>query len=323
MIKKNFYSTILSQTISPCEKYLVVGDIYGTLSIFHLSKITNCETILTKEDLKPRYRITVKEGFQVNSLLTTQHYLVVGIVGEIYGYNWKSIRNTHPQADWIISIPNQKDAFKNADINVIRGLQNKHIFIGCGDNNIYVYDLESRKLLKTLSCHTDYIHCLSDIGADFISGSEDGVVNIWDTRTYKVIHSIKPHLDDKVGRPAIGKWIGAVSCNDDYVLCGGGPRLSLWHYRFLTNSTVFPINDKGIHVAEIRNEKILAGGRSRLFYQMSFVGDIVAEIPVSPVTVYSAVYKEEPNKILSLAGSSSKIDICSNFMYRNQQLSLY
>lgn len=112
-------------------------------------------------------------------------------------------------------------------------------------------------------------------------------------------------------------------CNIILQLCGGGPRLSLWHFRSLNNSTVFPIDDQGIHVAQFWEDAVLAGGRANLFYKMNFNGDIISEIPTSSVTVYSAVHQEEPFKALCLAGSSPKIDVCSNFNYRDQVLSLY
>lgn len=86
---------------------------------------------------------------------------------------------------------------------------------------------------------------------------------------------------------------------------------------------MFPIADQGIHVAEIYQDKIFAGGRSPFFYQMSFNGDIVTEIPTSPVTTYSAVHQDDPYQALCIAGSSPKIDVCSNFIYKNLQLSLY
>ncbi|KAJ8971819.1 hypothetical protein NQ317_002936 [Molorchus minor] len=324
-LNKAFYNTVLSQTFSPCGNYIVVGDIYGVLSVFHLSKIVQPQTSLSPEELAPKNRVTVKEDFQINSLITAQNHIIVGGVGEIYAYLWKNLRNTksaHPV--WTIEIPDQKDAFDKPDVNCLLFVEESgHLYAGCGNNKIYVFNIETRRILKTLVKHTDYVHCITNNGDDLLSGGEDGVVNIWDIRSFKVTHKIEPFKDDKVSRANLGKWIGAVSANDDYVLCGGGPRLSMWHYRFLTNSTVFPIDDNGIHVAEIFNDKIFAGGRSKYFYQMSFVGDIISEIPTSAVTTYSAIHQEEPFLVLSIAGSSPKIDICSNFMYRNQQLSLY
>lgn len=105
-------------------------------------------------------------------------------------------------------------------------------------------------------------------------------------------------------------------------MCGGGPKLSLWHFRSLTPSTIFPIDDKGIHVAEVLEDKVIAGGRSKSFYSMIFNGNIVSEIPTSCVTVYSAVHQQNPYKALCIAGSSPKIDVCSNFNYADQVLNL-
>lgn len=64
-------------------------------------------------------------------------------------------------------------------------------------------------------------------------------------------------------------------------------------------------------------------GKSKLFYQASFNGDIITEIPTSAVTTYSVVKHEEPFRIMCIAGSSPKIDVSLNFMYKDQQLSLY
>lgn len=53
---------------------------------------------------------------------------------------------------------------------------------------------------------------------ELISGGEDGVVNIWDLREKNPVHKITPHKNDKVARPELGKWIGAVSLNEDWLV---------------------------------------------------------------------------------------------------------
>ncbi|KAJ3642531.1 hypothetical protein Zmor_025299 [Zophobas morio] len=323
-LNKRFYNTVLSQTFTPCGNYLVVGDIYGTISIFHLSKLVNQGSTITRQDQIPTNSFTIKEDIQINSLLTTKSHLVVGTVGEILGYTWKNVKlSKKATPSWTIEIPNAKDSFEKPDVNcLVLEPENNVLFAACGDNNVYSFNLETRKNIKTFKGHKNYVHCLTHLNNKLISGGEDGLVLMWDARTAAAVGKIEPYTRDKVSRPELGPWIGGVGINDDWLLCGGGPRLSLWHLRSLNISTVFPIDDKGIHVAEIFHDKIFAGGRSPLFYQMSFNGDIVIEIPTAAVTTYSAIHQDEPFQTLCIAGSSPKIDVCSNFIYKNLQLSL-
>lgn len=53
---------------------------------------------------------------------------------------------------------------------------------------------------------------------DLISGGEDGVVNIWDLREKQPVNKIKPYENDKIARPELGKWIGAVNLNEDWLV---------------------------------------------------------------------------------------------------------
>jgi WD40 repeat protein len=56
-------------------------------------------------------------------------------------------------------------------------------------------------------------------GKQLVSGGEDGTVRLWDLRTKENTNILQPHLYDKVARPIIGKWIGAVDFTDDWLVC--------------------------------------------------------------------------------------------------------
>lgn len=44
-------------------------------------------------------------------------------------------------------------------------------------------------------------------------------MNIWDLREKNPVNKIIPHENDKISRSDLGKWIGAVSLNEDWLVC--------------------------------------------------------------------------------------------------------
>lgn len=99
-------------------------------------------------------------------------------------------------------------------------------------------------------------------------------------------------------------------------MCGGGPKLSLWSMRTMEACTIFDLPDQGIHVAEIYEERISAGGAMPNVYHLNYQGETLSKIPISCNTVYSIVHCEKPQEVLSICGTSNNLDICTNFNYR-------
>lgn len=145
---------------------------------------------------------------------------------------------------------------------------------------------------------------------------------MWDKRQKKVTGTLEPYKNKKLDRPQFGKWQGSVSSSDDWLVCGGGPKPSLWHLRSLECTTIFPFPDK-VHVSSIIDDTILIAGHYKNLYQFTFNGDVTAEIPVSSTAVYSTVWQLEPHKIMTIAGASNEIDVCMNFNYKDVVLKLY
>ena len=59
------------------------------------------------------------------------------------------------------------------------------LIAGCGDNNIYVFNLETLDLKSCLTGHTSFVHSVCAVqsaGISVLSGGEDGAVKLWDTR---------------------------------------------------------------------------------------------------------------------------------------------
>lgn len=321
MLDKTLYNTILCQTYSPCGKYLVAGNIYGQLAVFDLDRILNpVVELLTPDYNKPKHIHNLESGSQICSLVSTDKFLVIGTVNEILGWDWKAVASVKlSKPSWHIKIPS-KSSLEHIDVNSLwLSDDGEKLFAGCGDNNAYIFNLEDRRVLSTLIGHDDYIHSVHAKNEQLISAGEDGVVLMWDLRTAKSHNKLEPHKNSKVSRPEIGKWVGSAALSDDWIVCGGGPRLALWHIRSLDAVTVFDLPDHGIHVSYFHDDCVVAGGTAKHLYQLSYSGEIKVELPVSATTVFSAVLRTNP-KVLAIAGSSTEIDFCTSFNYRDQVL---
>ncbi|XP_014602976.1 PREDICTED: THO complex subunit 6 homolog [Polistes canadensis] len=322
--QKLFYNTVLSQTFSSDGNYLAAGNIYGDVSIFDLTKVLTPHKIEENELQGPNYHLTAYPDQHIQSMVSTDNFLITGTVGEISGWDWKVVASSKAaksKPSWVIQIPANKDSYEKADVNfLVYSKSNNILYAGCGDNNIYVISLEEGKILRNLPGHTDFIHCLSLAGNQLASSSEDGSVRLWDLRKKENTNILNPHMVDKVSRPKFGKWIGAVDLTEDWLLCGGGPNLSLWHMRTMEPATVFDLADQGIHVAHIYEERIIAAGAVPHVYHLTYQGETLAKVPTSSNTVYSTIYQEIPQKVLSIAGSSNNLDLCTNFNYREMTL---
>ena len=321
---KLFYNTVLSQTFSPDGNYLLAGNIYGDVSVFELSKALGPRKAEENELQGPNYRFTAHPDQQVESMVSTDNFLVTGTSGEVCGWDWKIVTSSKApksKVSWTVQMPVNKDSYEKPDVNYMVYSKSNHLlYVGCGDNNIYVITLEDGRIVRSLQGHTDYIHCLSLMGNQLASCGEDGTVRLWDLRKKENTNILTPYLVEKVARPRLGKWIGAIDFTDDWLLCGGGPSLSLWHIRTMEAATVFHLPDEGIHVANIYEERVIAAGAAPHVYHLTYQGETLAKVPTSSNTVYSIIYQETPQKVMSIAGCSNNLDVCTNFNYRELML---
>jgi len=255
-----------------------------------------------------------KVGGGVYSLVSMERYLVVGGNGEVRGYDWDNISGGEAvtASDWHICLQGKGEVNSMVVVKEV-GMEGS-LVIGMGDTNVYVVDLETRQIVCVLAGHTAYVHCVScgrgEGERTVVSGGEDGTVKLWDIRQGDSVHTLTPGEIGEVARPKLGKHVTAVALSQDWLACGGGPRLALWHLKSLAVAAPLPPAELEVKAVSFHDDVVMVGGRGRTLYQANFNGDVTAEVVVSSSVVYSIAHTLKPS-ILCVAGSSSNIDICA------------
>ncbi|XP_036594534.1 THO complex subunit 6 homolog isoform X2 [Trichosurus vulpecula] len=200
------------------------------------------------------------------------------------------------------------------------------LLLAGGDCQLHTMDLETGTFTRALRGHSDYIHCLAlrERSPEVLSGSEDGTVRLWDLRTGEEVQTIEVYRHEECARPQNGKWIGCLATDSDWMVCGGGPALTLWHLRSATPTTVFPLRAPQKHVT-FYQDLILSAGQGPCVNQWQLSGELKAQVPGSSPSLLSLSLNQQPAapecKVLTAAGNSCRVDVFTNLGYRAFSLS--
>uniref|UniRef100_A0A669EWY1 THO complex 6 n=1 Tax=Oreochromis niloticus TaxID=8128 RepID=A0A669EWY1_ORENI len=281
------HMSVFSQSFSPCGRFLAAGNNYGEIAVFSLSAALSPDS--TALNQKPVLTFTAHEG-PVFSLLSTDCHLLSAGNGEISAWSW-----------------------------IVFLCQDNSLVVGGGDNNIHVMDLENGVFKTVLQGHSDYVHCVTvrEREAEILSGGEDGAVRVWDSRTGQCVHCIEVYKYEVCARPQYGKWISCVTTDSDWMLCGGGPSLSLWHLRSLSPTSIFNLSGCQRQAA-FHQDLILTVGEGAFVSHCLLGGEVKAQIPCTPQSLNTLQLNNNSteHRVLTVGGSSDHIDVFTNLSYR-------
>ncbi|KAH8316735.1 hypothetical protein KR074_001572 [Drosophila pseudoananassae] len=318
---KRAYNNVMAQAISSSNHYLFAGNLFGDVFVLRLKELDP-----SSEEPPGKLKVFSQGSHvEINCLAFHGDFLIVGAVGLIYGLQWNEKEQTlGPKRSWEVKIPMQVDAVEVPDVNSMWLNHDTHtLFAGCGDGVIYQMSLEDGRIQREYRGHTDYVHSVvgNDAGQIF-SGAEDGTVRIWSTTQQEATGLLEPHKNPNLLRPDWGKWIGAVSVNDDWLLCGGGPKASIYHLRSMECSRVFDFPGR-VHVCDFVEDCVFIGGEHNHVQSYTLNGALQANIPVEHTACYSTVWQAAPIKLMSIAGFSNKLHILKDFRFLDSKIELY
>lgn len=351
------YTTITSQCFSKDGQFLVTANDQGRIAIFKVTDIidqTESNQVFFQFEagsaLEESSRSTNKKnggGGCINSLISTKDFLIAALSRPtvnadpaIVAFSWKDLSQQRSKLSWSID---SSSGLLPKDINSIDLDENEEkMFVvgGLGaaqdpikDFAVRILDLETRmEATKPMLGHTGYIHSVkySPVNQLVATASEDGSIRTWDSRSPKPCSTIlEPWKDSNLSRPKLGKWLGDVSINGEWIVTGGGPLAALWHLRAMAPTVVpnLPPDTCGaVHVTAMikSDDRIVIGGQFQggLMYHFNMQGSLMAEVKTRASCLYSVVANEETDhKLMSAAGASSQITLCThNFSYSDNSV---
>lgn len=320
---QQLHMTIFSQSVSPCGKFLAAGNSYGQIAIFSLSAALSSEA--KEESKKPVVTFQAHEG-PVYSMVSTDRHLLSAGDGEVKAWLWAEILKKGCKEVWRRQPP-YRTSLEVPEINALLLVPKENsLILAGGDCQLHSMDLETGTFTQALRGHTDYIHCLAlrERSPEVLSGGEDGAVRLWDLRTAKEAQTIEVYKHEECSRPHNGRWIGCLATDSDWMVCGGGPALTLWHLRSSTPTTIFPMRAPQKHVT-FYQDLILSAGQGHCINHWQLSGELKAQVPGSSPGLLSLSLNQQPAapecKVLSAAGNSCRVDVFTNLGYRAFSLS--
>ena len=92
------------------------------------------------------------------------------------------------------------------------------------DHAVRILDVETRmETSKPLKGHCGYLHGVQfcPLNKTIATCSEDGTIRTWDHRIKQACTALlEPFKNEKLQQPKLGKWLGDVSINGDWLVTG-------------------------------------------------------------------------------------------------------
>ena len=148
------------------------------------------------------------------------------------------------------------------------------------------------------------------------SASEDGSAKTWDARTGSQINSFVPSKRRDLVRPDLGPWLSCVCLDSSaqWLVCGGGPSLSVWHLQSGEMAQAMEIQGATQHhvSCDPTSGEILVGSSDNNVYTYSINGALVRKVPTNVPVVYHALKSDRVTQLTTVAGQCCKVDVFTN-----------
>uniref|UniRef100_A0A8V0XDQ5 Uncharacterized protein n=1 Tax=Gallus gallus TaxID=9031 RepID=A0A8V0XDQ5_CHICK len=204
--------SVLSQSPSPCGRYLAAGNNYGEVAIFGLAAALGAGA--TEESKKPLFCFRAHRG-PVYALACGERQLLSASDGEVKAWNWADLAKKGCKEVWTRRPP-CRSSLEVPEINSIQiNHRDNSLVMAGGDGVVRVMDLESGAFTHELRGHRDCVHCVALRDPPPVSVGGRGRHHL---RHGSQVQLIEVHKYPECSRPQHGKWIRCVATDSDWMV---------------------------------------------------------------------------------------------------------
>jgi len=157
------------------------------------------------------------------------------------------------------------------------------------------------------------LHCIACKQNQLFTGSEDGTVRLWDTRSIQYIKTLDPF--NGAVNTMQNKWIScmAIDSTEDWLVAGGGNHfLCLWYIPSLTATSWMPVaSTPQVVTFDSVTSTILSAGNEPHVYHWKSDGKLERQtkVPSIPSIFSLSISPNIQSRVLAITGATPQVGI--------------
>lgn len=185
--------------------------------------------------------------------------------------------------------------------------------IAGGDGGVLVQvDSKTGAVVRDFRAHSGSVNAIKDRDNNcFLSAGADGTCRMWDGRSGEITHKLSPASWQAAKRSTGASHITCLDVWEDWVVCGGGPNLTLWYLKEDTGVAVMDVGDMIPSVVRFSEDSIVVAGNASHLLHWSLAGKLKYKVAsqLDTITDVITITGKSGRRLLLAAGAPTQLNV--------------